>query len=178
MPSANHSLLASPARSRIWFLTLCAVLATMLSACGQAASAQSLAPVSQVEQPRPGADARKAAEIKLSERSTAVVPFSTPTLTATETPDPTETPEATKVATPTKIADKIAEPTELPQATEVVSTTHDQNDDHGTDGATHDQNDDHGTDGATHDQNDDHGTDGGNGGGNHGGDNHGGGKGR
>ena len=45
MSSANHSPTPSTARAQIWVLTLCTVLATRLSACGQAAAAQGLAPI-------------------------------------------------------------------------------------------------------------------------------------
>ena len=69
MPSANHSSTFSTVRSRIWFLTLLAVLAILLSACGRAAAAQNLAPAGQAENTRPGAgaDGQKAAQIKLSD---------------------------------------------------------------------------------------------------------------
>ena len=93
MLSANHSPTPSKALSRIWILTLCAVLATALSACGHAVSAQSIAPASQADRGSQGAgpDARPAAVIKLSDPSATVLPSTTPTQTATETPEPTET---------------------------------------------------------------------------------------
>ena len=43
-------------------------------------------------------------------------------------------------------------PTHTPAATTVISSTPDQGDDHGTDGATHDQGDDNGGSGSGGDQ--------------------------
>ena len=86
MPTTNHRRTHTARLTRLWLVTVCAALATILSACEQAASAQSLSSASQAQNARQaaGADTRKAAEIKLSDLSTAVLPA--PTHTPTDAP--------------------------------------------------------------------------------------------